>query len=65
MTISFKLFKKLEKLNRKPLSKNETYLSEKGEEEVLDQTGRISKSPKKYEILHDRANQSKPAGNTC
>lgn len=53
MSLSFTIFKILEKLTRKPLQKNEMYLSDKGSEEVLDQTGRIASSSTKYEMNRD------------
>jgi len=53
MSLAFNIFKNLEKLTRKPLQKNETYLSDKGSEEVLDQTGRIASSPTRYEMTRD------------
>ena len=53
MPLSFKLFKLIENLTRKPLPKNETYLSVNGSEEELDQTGRIASCPMRYETTVD------------
>lgn len=53
MSIAFSAFKFLERLTRKADRKKETYISAKGTEEELDQTGRIGAHPVRYETFVD------------